>query len=97
MLVFYAFAGHGMQIDGEQVLLVNQFSVRNGFYEWWAAESDIRRMAKKFSNTYLVGIFACCREIYRPTKHCGLFGGSKEKAYEFYKQIVVVQLESERA
>ena len=54
-------------------------------------------MAKKFSNTYLVGIFACCREIYRPTKHCGLFGGSKEKAYEFYKQIVAVQLESERA
>ena len=95
MLVFYAFAGHGMQIDGEQVLLVNQFSVRNGFYEWWAAEADIRRMAKRFSNTYSVAIFACGREIFRPSKHCGLFGGSKEKAYEHYKQIVAIQLEAE--
>ena len=54
-------------------------------------------MAKKFSNTYSVGIFACCREIYRPSKHCGLFGGSNEEAYEHYKRIVLVQLEAERA
>ena len=97
MLVFYAFAGHGMQVDGEQVLLINQLNTRTSFYEWWAAESDIRRFAEKFPNTYLVAIFACCREIFRPATHCGFVGGPKDKAYEHYKKIVAVKLEAERA
>ena len=48
MLIFYGFAGHGMQLDGEQVVIINQFNKRTGFYEWWAAEADIRLMAKKY-------------------------------------------------
>ena len=97
MLVFYAFAGHGMQVDGEQVLLINQLNTKKGFYEWWAAEYDIRRLAKKFPNTYLVAIFACCREIFRPATHCGLVGGPRDKAYELYKKQVTIKLQTERA
>ena len=85
-----------MQIDGEQVLIVNQFNKRNGFYEWWNVEADIRRMAKNFSNTFSVAIFACCREIYKPTKHCGLFGGTKEEAREHFKKVVAIEIEIER-
>ena len=91
ILIFYACAGHGMQIDGEQVLVVNQCNVRYGYYEWWNIEGDIRRMAKKFPNTYSVAIFACCREIYRPTKHCGLFGGTQEDAEKYFKHIAPIE------
>ena len=73
-----------MQLDGEQVLVVNQCNERIGYYEWWNVEADIRRMAKNFLNTFSVAIFACCREIYKPTKHCGLFGGTKEEAHEHF-------------
>ena len=97
ILVFYACAGHGMQMDGEQVLVINACNERIGFYDWWNVESDIRRMAKKYPNTYSVAIFACCREIYRPTKHCGLFGGSTVAAYEYFKKVAPVEIEAEFA
>ena len=86
-----------MQVDGEQVLIVNQFNNKNGYYEWWNVEADIRRMAKNFPNTYSVAIFACCREIYRPSKHCGLFGGTKDQAREHFKKVAAVEIETERA
>ena len=84
-----------MQMDGEQVLVINQCNEKIGYYEWWNVESDIRTMAGKFPNTYSVAIFACCREIYRPTKHCGLFGGSKEAAQEYFKKMAPVEIEAE--
>ena len=84
MLIFYGFAGHGMQVDGEQVVIINQLNKRTGFYEWWAVEADIRLMAKKYSNTFNVGIFACCREIFNPSKHCGLFEGTKQEALDHF-------------
>ena len=52
-------------------------------------------MAKKFPNTYSVAIFACCREIYRPTKHCGLFVGTEEDAREYFKHIAPIEYEAE--
>ena len=97
MLIFYGFAGHGMQLDGEQVVIINQFNKRTGFYEWWAAEADIRLMAKKYSNTFSVGIFACCREIFKPAKHCGLFEGTKQEAIDFFTEIVTTRIESLKA
>ena len=69
-----------MQIDGEQVLVVNQCKKNSGYYDWWNVEAHIRLMAKKYPNTYSVAIFACCREIYKPTKHCGMFGGTHADA-----------------
>ena len=97
ILVFYACAGHGMQMDGEEVLIINSFNESIGYYDWWNVESDIRRMAGKYPNTYSVAIFACCREIYKPTRHCGLFGGSVEAAREFFKKIALDETEAEFA
>ena len=28
-------------------------------------------MARNYSNSYFLTIFACCREIFDETKHCG--------------------------
>ena len=79
------------------MLIINQCNDKIGFYEWWNVESDIRRMAKNFPNTFSVGIFACCREIYRPTKHCGLFGGTEEAALEYFNRVAPVEVEAESA
>ena len=54
-------------------------------------------MAKKYFNTYSVGIFACCREIYKPSKHCGLFGGTKQEAVEHFTKILAIEYEAELA
>ena len=97
MLIFYAFAGHGMQVDGEQVVIINQLNKRTAFYEWWAAEADLRLMSKKYSNTFNVGIFACCREVFNPTKHCGLFQGTKQEALHYFTDIVATRIESLKA
>ena len=86
-----------MQMDGEQVLVINQCNEKIGFYETWNVEADIRRMAKNFPNTFSVAIFACCREIYRPTKHCGFFGGTEEAAREYFNSIAPVEIEAELA
>ena len=53
-------------------------------------------MAKKFSNTYLVGIFACCRELFSATKHCGYFGGTKQEAVTHFKKIVSAEVDLRR-
>ena len=54
-------------------------------------------MAKKYSNTFSVGIFACCREIFNPSKHCGLFEGTKQEAHDHFSDIVTTRIESMKA
>ena len=80
-----------MQLDGEQVLVVNCCNKKHGYYDWWNVEAHIRLMAKKYPNTYSVAIFACCREIYRPSKHCGMFGGTQEDAQKYYNHIAPIE------
>ena len=80
-LLVYALAGHGMQMDGRQIILINQYDKKTGFYKLWGIEADIRRLAKANTNAYIIGLFACCREIFSSTKHCGLFGGTVQQAY----------------
>ena len=76
-LIIYALAGHGMQVNGRQVLLVNDFDKNTAFYRMWGVENDIRTSAKNNHNSYQIALFACCREIHSTQKHSGLFGGSE--------------------
>ena len=76
LLIVFVLAGHGMQVGGQQVLLLNEF--KNGFYAWFAVEGTIRVRAEFYSNIYQIGIFACCREIHGSKDHYGCFGGTKE-------------------
>ena len=63
------FAGHGMQKDGLQVIVVNEFDKQNCFYKLYQAEMWIRKLSDEFNNCYFVSLFACCREIFRFNKH----------------------------
>ena len=51
-----------------QSLLFNELDKRTGFYKMLHAESVIRNMAENFSNSYMITIFACCRQLYNPMK-----------------------------
>ena len=73
VLALTCFASHGMILDGRQVILINEFDKRKGFYKIFGVEEIMRKLALKFSNAYLVVIFACCREIFLAAQHCGGF------------------------
>ena len=77
VLVVYVFAGHGMD-RGEQVIVLNEFDKREGFYKCWKAENMIRRLAEKFQNSFHLAFYACCREVYDPNRHCGGFTDTEE-------------------
>ena len=64
VFVLIAAASHGMSFNGAQALLVNELNNATGFYKVFAAEEDCRDIAKNHSNSYLLGLFACCREIF---------------------------------
>ena len=57
--------------DGRQVILLNEFFSTKGFYKIFGVEENIRLLAQKYPNAYLVVIFACCREIFMVAQHSG--------------------------
>ena len=52
----------------------------------WNVEDDFRDISENFPHTFQIIIFACCREVYNPIKHCGGFP-SKAEAEKFYAKI----------
>ena len=76
-LILYVFAGHGMNVSGQQVLLINEFEKSKNFYKKFTVEGKIRGLAGEFSNSYSLAFFACCREIYDKEKHQGFEKGSQ--------------------
>ena len=76
-LVIYVLAGHGMIAGGKQIMLLNEYSKNTGFYKLFGIEANIRDIAREFSNTYQVALFACGREV-KTSKHGGGFRTSKE-------------------
>ena len=67
-----------MQMDGRQTVLINEFDHKTGFYKMWGIEANIRLLAKNNTNAYIIGLMACCREIFNTQRHCGLFGGTEQ-------------------
>ena len=91
-LVFYIFACHGIVDSGKQTVMVNDFNKRTRYYHLYGAEHELRLWATKHSNSYLIGIFACCREMYNKQRHSGCYGGTEQEALltheeELYKKI----------
>ena len=54
-----------MLYEGEQVLLTNEFDKKTQFYKLFKAENKLRHLAEEYANAYLIGIFACCRQVYQ--------------------------------
>ena len=78
--VIYILASHGIQENGSQGVVVNEFDKKTEFYKIWKIEALIRYFAKTYPNSYHLAIFACCREVYDPFRHTGCVGGSYEEA-----------------
>ena len=45
-VVIHLYAGHGMIVEGRQVVLMNQYNRNLGFYKWNGVEQNVRDMAK---------------------------------------------------
>ena len=45
-------------------MVINEYDRSKGFYKLFMAESKLRDLAERYSNAYLIGIFACCRQLY---------------------------------
>ena len=58
--------------EGQQVMLYNEFDRLEKFYKRLKAESQIRSMAETFANSYLIAVFACCRQLYDPSWMIGV-------------------------
>lgn len=58
------FAGHGMTLHGEQVLLANEFDEKYEWYKFLEVERTVRAYANNNSNIYFFTTFACCREKF---------------------------------
>ena len=87
-LIVYIIAGQGMEHYGQQIMLLNEFNDKTGFYKHWAIENDIREIASTFPNSYQVAMFAASRQIMRASIHSGGFGGSKQEADEHFSKAV---------
>ena len=72
-LLVFLFAGHGVLRDGMQFLIYNEYNKREGFYQMLSAEAKLRSWAEIYPQTYIIGIFACCRQLYDPYKMVNLY------------------------
>ena len=66
-LGFFFFSCHGMIRNFHQHILLNEFDFEIDFYRLFNAEKLIRNQTENYRNCYIVCIFACCREIYKPS------------------------------
>ena len=67
-----------MQKHGAQIVLVNEFDSKSRFYKVFLIENKVRFFANVLKNSYVMAFFACCREIWDPTKHCDCFASIEE-------------------
>ena len=82
------FAGHGMINKGFQCFLLNQFNKQDQWYKLIEVEMDIRRLSKRCKNSYLVSVFACCRENFTKALHTGCVeADNQEEATKKFEQM----------
>ena len=57
---------HGVIKAGSQHIVINEFDQKNNFYKLWPAETTLNNLAESYKNSYVIGVFACCRQKYEP-------------------------------
>ena len=50
--IVWCFACHGVQANGMQAVIVNEFNKRLGYYKLWYVENMIRGFARKHPNSF---------------------------------------------
>ena len=74
-LVVCLFACHGILKDGMQYVVFNEFDKKAQFYKMMKVEFLLCDFAHKYPNSYIIGIFACCRQLYNHKKMTGCIDG----------------------
>ena len=82
--IVFLFAGHGILKDGMQAMLYNEYDEASAFYKVLTAEAKLRLWSEIYPNAYIVGIFACCRQLYDHTTMTGCI--SKERAISIQEE-----------
>ena len=95
ILIVFILAGHGMQMAGKQVVLLNEFNRGTAFYKFWGIEGQIRATAELFPNSYQIGIFACCRQIYLQSRDAGCLPGPEKQARAAFEKMEEARREAE--
>ena len=67
-----------------QVVLLNVYDRRHGYYKFWHIEAFIRKLARENPNSFHYANFLCCREVLE-NKH-GCFAGPKDEALAKYQE-----------
>ena len=90
-LVICLFASHGYLFDGLQQILANEYDHKKEYYKMFPVEMKLRNWATTYPNAYVIGIFACCRQLFNSSKMTGMISKEqKEKltsdpdAYQHY-------------
>ena len=91
-LILYVFAGHGMNVKGQQIVLLNEYDKPSKWYKMLHVEGKIRVLSSMFPNSYQLAFFACCREIYDKTHHVGLPKGSVVPTEEVHEEVEEIKL-----
>ena len=60
-LIVFFFACHGVLYEGTQHVVLNEFNNDKKYYKLYPAANKLRGYADDFPNSYIIGIFACCR------------------------------------
>ena len=77
--------------QNQQVLLCNELNDKTRFYKFFNAEALMRDIASKCENTWIMVLFACCRQKYiaNMSDKCISFG--PEEAVEVRKQLIQLE------
>ena len=66
-----------------QCLLYNEYDPRNKFYKILMAEAKLRGWAEIYPNSYIIGIFACCRQLYDQPTMSGFYSKAEADKFTF--------------
>ena len=95
-LIVYIFSGYCLQVDGQLVILLNQFDKATRYYKFIGVEKKMRTIAEMYANTYQVAFFTTCKQNYIEKLHTGIgfpsasgideFEQKEEETFNAYKR-----------
>ena len=73
------------------MLLCNEYDPKTKFYKMYNAEMLLRDMATKCDNTWIIALFACCRQKYVATDPKLCISFDRKEAEEVKEQIAKLE------
>ena len=93
-LVVWLFAGHGILTGGMQSIVINEFDRFTKFYRTYKVESAISALAAKNPNSYMITIFACCRQLHNEKSMTGCINQQQKSEIEQNESLEAMKKEA---